>query len=300
MNRIIITLTTLLMCLTAWAQSLEPDTVKVIEISDKVIITRNGNNTLITTETVTDRDTATFEYNVTVSNSPALDSLDIDRLENNLFAGLPFENLKQKKHPAKHYKKHYFTGLRNVYFGWNFGYDGNAGIKNCFEAGVANIVGPAWRPFGSRVELSTGIGFGAKRFLTDNGLTFTKSGDRLCLTPVDENTKVKSAHWDIFNADIPLTICLETGRRNNFTLGLSLLTNLNFYSRVTTELEVDGVTSKEKIKGLQQQLITPDIIAFAGMTNGFGLYVKWSPVPVMDKKYGPEFKTWSIGLSLNF
>ena len=74
------------------------------------------------------------------------------------------------------------TACRHIYWGWRFNYDDKRSVKNCFEVGIRDIVGVTWQRRGAEFEIGLGMGF--KRFLADDGFSYSKKGDAIRLLPV--------------------------------------------------------------------------------------------------------------------
>ena len=79
-----------------------------------------------------------------------------------------------------------------------------------------------------------------------------------------------------------------------FTLGP--VVNLNAGSSIVNKFSLDGNKLKDKYKRVHCNLITVDAM-FQLNLKYFSIYAKYSPMNLMDKKYWPEFTTWSIGIA---
>lgn len=286
------------------AQHVGPtDTVKIIEKASEVVITRRDNNTYIHAIIPDEQGTSfqTYDYKVTVNERP--DSTT-EKIAENIFSGLPFVNDKKKKQPEASNNafksQRYITGIRNIYWGWNFAYDGKEGLKNSFEVGVAEVIAIDWKPWRNGPDFRVGLGFGMKRFLAADNLTFGKQGDRLVLQPIEPDAHDVKGRWDVWSFHLPLMMKQQIYQ--NLEVAFGTLVNFNTYSKAWSQQEIDGVRYRTKFKGLQQRLMTCELIGIIGLGGdfGFGFYAKWNPVPVMKSCFGPEFRTWSMGVSLNF
>lgn len=293
----------LLFSLPILAQTEPTDTIKIIDNTEAVIITRLNNSTSIKAISRENENSAKlkiYTYNVTVEEQS--DTIRED-FSDNIFSNLPFIADKHKKQ-AKASKNKKFkpkrnaTAMRNIYWGWNFAYDGKAGIRNCYEAGVADVIAVEWKPWRRGPEFRIGAGFGTKRFLTNHNLVFAKDGDKLTLCEAADNATDVKSRWDVWTFHIPVMISQRIYRSLGVSFGALL--NFNTYSSARTQMELDGIRYRETFKGLQQRLVTTELIGIVGLRNGIGVYAKWSPIPLMSGNFGPEFKTWTLGASLNF
>ena len=72
--------------------------------------------------------------------------------------------------------------------------------------------------------------------------------------------------------------------------------NLNASRSIVNKYTVNGERQKDKYKNAHCNLVTVDAM-FQINLKFVSVYVKYSPMSVMDKKYWPEFQTWTIGIS---
>lgn len=283
------------------AQTELNDTVRVIENANRVRVMRQGNATTIRVVKQDDKGNLTV-YNYDVKETPR-DTTSSSAFDSDRWAmELPFMREKsnddlERDTPSSRTKKA-FTGLKNFYWGWTFNYDGKSGIENCFEIGVAEIIGIQWRPWQRGPKFDVGLGFGMRRYLASDGMLFSKSGDRLCSVNAPDEIVVDHARWDVFTFDVPLMITQQIYR--DFGISIGALVNFNTYSRATSQWQHDGIRYRETLKGLQQRLVTVDIVGIIGLTSWIGAYAKWCPTSVMQAHNGPDFKSWAVGVALNF
>ena len=283
------------------AQTEPTDTIRVIDNADQILITRTANNTSVKAFIPTNEGATSFkiyEYNITVEEKA--DTASEETISENIFADFPFlTNRKKQRATEGHFKpKRYVTACRNIYWGWNFAYDGKSGLKNSFEVGVAEFLGIDWKPWRQGPDFRVGLGFGMKRFLAADNLMFGKSGDRLVLLPAVPDACDVKAHWDVWTFHLPLMVSQSIYK--DFGVAFGAIVNFNTYSKAWSQHEINGVRYRETFKGLQQRLITTELIGIIGIREGIGFYAKWNPVPLMRPCFGPEFKSWSMGVSLNF
>ncbi len=282
-------------------QAEQTDTIRVIDNADQILITHTANNTSIKAMIPNEGATAfkIYEYNVTVEEKA--DTATGNVISENIFADLPFLTNKKRQRTSgkgRFKSQRYVTACRNIYWGWNFAYNGKSGLKNSFEVGVAEIIAMDWKPWRQGPDFRVGFGFGMKRFLAADNLLFGKNGDRLVLLPAMPDAHDVKAHWDVWTFHLPLMaskkICGPLG------VAFGAIVNFNTYSKAWSQQEFEGVRYRETFKGLQQKLLTVELVGIIGLSEGIGIYAKWNPVPVMRPGFGPEFKSWSLGVSLNF
>lgn len=296
----LITLSCIIAALTpifAMAQTAPADTVKVIPNAERISVTMQDNKTVVTALMPTDDGTGSFykyTYEVTVDKNKRIDANDFilkfPFMKNNEPASDECDNKPFKT-------RRYFTGMKYVYWGWNFNYDNKAGIKNSFEIAAADLIGIDWCT-SRKTTLGVGLGFGFNRVTTDDKMLFVKDMDALAVASAPDEAEVDFARWDTWRFQIPLMFSQKLA--GDFGFGLATIVNFNTYSTATNRYKIDRTRYTETIKGLNQRLVTVDFMATLGFVNGIGAYVKWSPMTAMQNLYGPSFRNFSIGVNLNF
>ena len=98
----------------------------------------------------------------------------------------------------------------------------------------------------------------------------------------------------IFSINCPLLYSCNFGGGFGFTLGP--VVNLNASSSIVNKYSIDGEKQKDKYKNVHCNIVTVDAM-FQLNLKYFSLYVKYSPMNAMDKKYWPEFTTWTFGIA---
>lgn len=276
------------------AQSSEaPDTVKIIENANKVLISRSADTTLIEVETEKDYGKDIFSYSVTVDDSGDVVSDDSFDFE------IPFGIRKAGSSDSsrRRLQTSYFV-MGNVYIGQRFNYSDKGNVKNSYEVGVRNLIGIRWSYGNYTPSFSIGFGYGAQRYSAQKGFMYVKDGSNLFLVPVWEGAEVKSTDLQVFTFQIPLLFTIPIGRSVEFVAGA--VGCFNTYARASSELKVDSSKYKTTYKGLQQRLFTAELTASLGVCDILGVYASWSPMTLFQSPYGPQLKSWSIGATINF
>lgn len=293
----------LLLALTATATagaapSTSVDTIRTITNAQSVTITRDDNRTTIRAiipDEAGKPQGEVFTYTVT-EESPAVDKAFSLLSEESLFR-IPFA-MKSKQDEAKRFKpSHYITALRYFYWGWNFNYDSKAGIRNAFEYGIADLIGVEWST-SRHTRLGLGLGFGSQRVTTADKQLFATDGGRLVTIAPPEGARVEYARMDICRFQLPLY--WRQALAGKFGVSLTGIVNFNAYASATNCYYLERTRYKQTIHGLNQRLLSVDLMASAGIVDGIGVYAKWSPVTSMEPAYGPAFRTFTIGVNLNF
>ncbi len=282
--------------LTASAQTEAPDTIKVIENVRQIKVTTSKDNTIITAVTPNDDGTySEYQYDVTVEQ----EDKTIGKSDRSHF-GFPFRFETDASCGRSNKVLRSVTGLKGLYWGWNFNYHDKGDIKNCFEVGIMELVGISWQRSRRGPAFDIGLGFGMRRYLTGNGAIFARDGQTLSFIPSAEHEGIKltRSRMDIWTFHLPLTYTQPLGRHFNFAAGA--IVNFNTYAKAWNRWESGETKVSETIKGFEQRLLTADIFASINLRDALGFYARWSPVPVFCSDKGPSVRSWSIGAVIGF
>lgn len=273
------------------------DTIKVIDNATNVTVLRDGGKTIVVADLEDEEgDSRTFRYEVDVQT----DEGNLSDFPDNWGMDFPFmrtRNIDDEDccNGGKRRVRRNVVGLRHLYWGWRTNYSGNEGVKNCFEVGIRDVVGVAWKRGGAELEI--GLGFGVRRFLAQDGMMYGKKDDSVVLMPLPEGSVCRKSRLDVWTFQIPILYNQCIGKIASFSAGV--VCNFNSYAKISNKVEKGDTTINESLKGLQQNLFTADL--FAGIyLEGIGLYASWSPMKMFDARYGMALKGWSAGVEILF
>ena len=105
---------------------------------------------------------------------------------------------------------------------------------------------------------------------------------------------LKVSKLRVFSLNVPILYSFSFGGGFGFTLGP--VVNLNAGSSIVNKYSRNEDKDKDKYKRVHCNIITVDAM-FQLNLKYFSIYAKYSPMNLMDKKYWPEFNTWSIGIA---
>lgn len=273
------------------------DTVKVIDNARNIVVTRDGDKTKVEADYENDNGMPMrFLYEVAVNSKAA----SADEFDDDWGMDLPFVKTRSidredETRGGKVRTWRYVTGFRHIYWGWRFNYGDKGHVKNCFEAGIRDLIGVSWQRRGAELEIGAGIGM--KRFLADDGFIYSGNGDSVLIGPYSGDGEVVHSRMDFFLFHVPVIYTQRIYKELKFSVGG--VVNFNTYAKAFTETRIKKSNNKMNFKGLQQNLVTVDALLSINLA-GMGLYGCWSPVELFKKDYGPAVKAWSIGVELDF
>lgn len=269
------------------------DTVKVINNVNSVTVSKTGDITTIDAiyDDIYSNTKRHYKYEVEIEKD---NDISISDFPSDWGMTLPFLNKEpQNSSNSKKQIKRYFVGLNHIFWGWKFNYAGNANIKECFEIGIRNLLGLAWKRRNSEFEI--GLGISESRYLSGEGMIFVKDGDKLGVAGVEEGIKVKHSRLNVYTFHIPLIYTQKISKYFSTSIGATI--NLNTYAKAWNEIENGSLTVKNECKGLHQNLFSVEPYASIQF-DWIGVYAAWKPMKLFDNKFGPELKSWSLGVEL--
>ena len=169
-----------------------------------------------------------------------------------------------------------FAPFRSWEFGWTVGqYD--------------------WTPKNSKTTLSAGLGLSFRNYtLSGHDNMFVKIGDVVGVAKRDGNVSELSSSIYTFGFSMPLLVKQRFSK--NFAVSVGAQLNWYCYGRVNNQYEMGDDEFNVNTKGIGYRPITVDIVGIIHVAKSFGFYCKYSPMSVMKKDKGPEFKSISAGI----
>ena len=152
-----------------------------------------------------------------------------------------------------------------------------------------------------RSTFSFGPGITFRNLGLTGGNVMSMSEDGLIsVAPSQGSRALKISKLRVFSLNAPLLYSFDFGGGFGFTLGP--VVNLNAGSSIVNKYNLNDeqedmmLEKKDKYKRVHCNIITVDAM-FQLNLKYFSIYAKYSPMNLMDKKYWPEFTTWSIGIA---
>lgn len=151
-----------------------------------------------------------------------------------------------------------------------------------------------YTPKKSKTTLSAGLGF--------NWRTYTLSGDKNGFAKVGDYVLVgeTTEKYDKFSSNISTTaltmpLLIKQRFSKSFAISLGAQLNWNFYSRIHNFCEQGDNEIDTYTKKIGQRPITVDVLGILHFGK-LGVYCKYSPMSVLKKDRGVEFKSFAAGI----
>ncbi len=283
----LITFLMLVAPLAVFSQTRVPvDTVaRIVKPKTVVISKKDGATTVSVSGT---EENPNFKYSYKVQNGEAVDSLDGDEWKINP----PF--LKDG-----HRRNAYTSGGEDIYVNMMWPDAQSSGMKTSWEIGVGRIISFNWMPISSsNMKLTIGAGIAVRVISFGHDRRLYLDRGHLSLGKPLKNEKVKASK--IVEEELRLPFMFTMPIYKDFKASLGVVGLLNFYSEASCTVERDGSKFSEKYKGLHQRILNYEFVGTLGFDNFGGVTVHYRPLSDFGSAYGPEFRTISVGLTLNF
>jgi hypothetical protein len=268
------------------------DTLKIKSPREVNVITTDS---IITVNVEGAEDNPDYSYSIRLAQS-ATDTMLINESTNLIFS-FPFT----KKQMDKLKKVNELTdewlfgdfcfGLGNAV---NTGSDLRLQMRSSFEIMLREAIGYRYH-FNKHISTSVGAGFGWRNYRLTGLNRFDCVDGYTTLAPYPEGADIKFSRVKIFSWMFPID--LRWAINKNVAVKAGPVINVNTYGSIRTDYKVDGVRCAQTIKNIHQTPVTVDAL-FQLTWDFFGVYVKYSPMRVLDKTYGPAFSGLSGGIVL--
>lgn len=265
------------------------DTVKIIDDVEKITLIKGKNKTSVEAFYFNKNGKLNrYIYEIEIKNNK-LSGEDIE-LDENWGIDLPFYKFGSRVEEDN--KTHRSgVGISHFYIGKSFNFGTDMPIKDSFDIGILDVMGIKW----SRKNLSfeTGIGFGLHRMLAKDGFQYAKTDDGIFLIPNQDGKKISCSRLDMWSFKVPLLGSVGLlGNKGSLTFGAVI--NFNTYSKAYTKGKENNVKFKYSYKGLQQNLLSLDLIGMVHLKE-VGIYLSVDPVKHFRKEFGPTYRNVSVG-----
>lgn len=173
------------------------------------------------------------------------------------------------------------------------GVDVNMGSS--WEIGINNLAAICYNPRKGKSTFSVGVGFGWKNYRMTGKERFEKIENQIQVTPYPAEVDPKFSRVKVFSWKLPVMYDYAFARKWHLKLGA--IANFNTRSNIKTRYYVGDDKKKEMTKNIHTNSLGLELFGQLSY-NGIGVYAKYSPTPVFDKRFGPQFRSFSIGIVL--
>ena len=164
-----------------------------------------------------------------------------------------------------------------------------------------------YTPGKSNTTLSAGLGFNWRSYtLSGHDNCFTKVGDYVGVweaksayneiaSAVGDGSKLDNLSSSVSTTAIAMPLLIKQRFSKGFAISVGAQLNWNFYSRIHNYYEIGDVEYDEYTKKVGQRPFTVDVLGILHFGK-LGVYCKYSPMSVLKKDRGVEFKSFAAGI----
>jgi hypothetical protein len=151
-----------------------------------------------------------------------------------------------------------------------------------------------YTPKKSKTTLSAGLGFNWRKYtLSGHKDGFFKMGDVVTVGQADAGLDDFSSKIHTTSLAMPLLIKQRFGK--NFAISVGAQLNWNFYARIHNYYEEGDHDVDDYTRKIGERPFTVDVLGIVHISKGFGVYCKYSPMSVLKKDRGVDFKSLAVG-----
>ena len=150
-----------------------------------------------------------------------------------------------------------------------------------------------YTPKNSKTTLCAGIGFDWRNYtLSGHDKMFAKVNDIVGV--YDRKGDMSELASRISTCSLSLPLLVKQSFSKKFAVSLGAQLNWNFYNRVNNYYEEGDNEIDVQTKKIGERPITVDVLGMLHFGD-FAVYCKYSPMSVLKKDKGPDFKSLAVG-----
>ena len=150
-----------------------------------------------------------------------------------------------------------------------------------------------YTPKNSKTTLSAGFGVDWRNYtLSGHDKMFAKVNDIVGV--YDRKGDMSELASRISTTSLSLPLMVKQSFSRDFAISLGAQVNWNFYSRLNNYYEEGDHEIDDQTKKIGERPITVDVLGMLHFGD-FAVYCKYSPMSVLKKDKGPDFKSLAVG-----
>ena len=151
-----------------------------------------------------------------------------------------------------------------------------------------------YTPKNLKTTFSAGLGLNWRAYtLKGHNDGFFKVGDVVSVSHPEGGLDNFSSNIHTTAITMPLLVKQRFGK--DFAISLGAQLNWNYYARIHNHFEQGDEDTDISVSSIGQRPITVDVLGIVHFSKGFGCYFKYSPMSVLKKDRGVDFKSLAVG-----
>ena len=291
MNKfLVLTLSLLIGGLGCYANTMQ-DTIIVVNNAKKVTIGKNKNSMSVKIEGSTDNPDYFYSQKMEVDSTAAF---IIEEKSADWDFTIPFVG---KKGEDSNHRTQLCVG--SFGFGMVNAINASDGMKvdmgASYELSLDHLLKLNYYLIPYSTSVSMGFGMTWRNYRMTGHTRFIKEGENLVLGNYPEGADIKFSRLKVYSLTVPFMINQLLGKKTVFSIGTVF--NFNTHASLKTRYTLNGEKVKETDNKIHHNRMTIDFMAKLQLSS-IGIYAKYSPSNVLNTEFGPEFRSFSAGITL--
>ncbi len=286
------------------AESIQPDTVMVVNNPSQITITESPTGISLKVNGTDDDPEFTTSY----SNDYKPNAKVTIRQR---FTAAPFITTPNNTEIDTDYSNHALNLLSGLHAGFCTDINGPEGMPvemgKSYEIGIDQVLSYSYIFNKERSFISIGVGVNWRNYRMTGNTRFIvdEESGNIVTGAYPEGTESKFSRLKQFSLTVPLywtqKIPVRMIGKSTLAIRVGAILNWNAHASVLTSWEeADDTSVKQSSKYINHRPFTVDFLAAVRIAPSVGLYVKYSPMKFFKQDKGPEFSTLSTGIYLGF
>ena len=155
----------------------------------------------------------------------------------------------------------------------------------------------SYTPKNALQSYSVGLWCNWRQYTLDTDKLFTKDMESgvVVLDNYPDKASDKRSSVYVFSLSVPLLFTQKFGHKSDFKFSLGPVVNFNVYGRLNSEFTLGDYETELNVKGIDYRPVTLDIMGILHYKK-VGVFCKYSPMSVLKKDRGPQFRSVSVGV----
>ncbi len=287
---------TMLLPETSYSQEEKPDTILHITTPSKVVVTENASGSKVEVRSLTDDEELIASVFTGYSSESSVSSKSREGFLNSWWYNRNLLNVEENQ------GSHWGVSLDGVCIGLNNALDqtpeGGLQWSKSFEISWLSCLN-VYYEF-SRSRISLGLGFDWRNYkVTTSGRALVANADKgIGWGNYPGNSEGRFSRLKVFSLQLPLLYEWDVPK-SSLTFKAGPIMNFNTYASLKSVWDdEDGNRHESFTKEIEPRRFTVDFFASLSFCKAIGLYVRYSPMKVMDAPTGLNFRPLTVGVTL--
>ncbi len=187
----------------------------------------------------------------------------------------------------------------DIALGWNIMTNKPEGVSSKFFGSREFTIGLRYKYTPKKALQAYSVGLWVKwnRYAISDKMFYKAENNVVALKDFPAGVGSARSRINIFSLSVPLFFTQKLGRESNWTVTLGPVVNFNVRGRLNNVYDQGDEEFDINTKGIKYRPVTVDLMGML-QYKGVGIYCKYSPMSVLKKDKGPQFRSVTLGVFL--